>query len=189
MGKSLKKLVVAVIATAMLLGTVVMMGCAVTNKLQADLDALQTAIIYVRDNTPSDLEAELERLQVEIDVFRNRASSRLTSAQKEQLNELERKVHKMRNEQNDFVLVMLVENPIVRRDEHINVTAELKNNSGQDHEITADRLFGIVIPNWCFFEGSDPIDPPMFETIPFAKESIISNHFIVLKLAVLELIV
>jgi len=62
----------------------------------------------------------------------------------------------------DFILTISVENTTVRRGESLRVNLELKNNSGEDHEIAYSWLFRVHTPGALV---GDAIRPPW----PFVK--------------------
>ena len=78
----------------------------------------------------------------------------------------------------DFVLTIWVEEATLPQGESFVVHVELKNNSGEDHEIAHNVLFRPHIPNW---RGGDvnittPIVPRFFEAGSIIRNQDITEH-------------
>jgi len=82
------------------------------------------------------------------------------------------------DESGDFILTVSVENTRVRRGEPFIVNVELKNNSGEDYEITYFFLFWPhiegwhIADDWGFMRAAPPGEP---QTRLFEADSIIRN--------------
>jgi len=77
----------------------------------------------------------------------------------------------------DFVLTISVEETTLPQGENFRVHVELKNNSGEDHEIVHVFLFWPHIPNWHLLEewGGIVIDPPAPQSRFFPANGILRN--------------
>jgi hypothetical protein len=78
----------------------------------------------------------------------------------------------------DFILTISVEETTLNQGENFRVNVELKNNSGEDREITHSFLFMPYIPNWNLLAddmGGIAIDPPEPQTRLLEADGILKN--------------